>query len=440
MNFIKDSECTPDTPVILGKQEKPIYGNGVRLKPRVKGRCDSEHFKKIYLPRLLPLEEYDLIVVLISGGKDSVACYLKLIELGVPKEKIEFWHHDIDGGHPTRRMDWKCTQNYVKALADAEGVKLRVSYRVNGFFGELYRIGASEPIEWIDPDTGEIRQCKLSSNYLKCRELKEQATEEMEELLKQYGYRMKFPAKTGNLSRRWCSAYLKICVADTVVSNLDRLGELEELGGKRHKFPAKGGTHSGRWCSGNLKAAVQDSVTANLEETKHDKKILIVSGERRGESAGRSKYNEMEIHRTNATAKAHRVVHQWRCCIDYSEKDVWELLKRHHINPHPCYRIGWNRCSCMMCIFSTPRLFAGVKELFPDAYASLRHDEEVLGFTLDNKKNLDEFIGDTPSCVCWNDKKAIHSILTGEFGTEDIYTENWNYPVGAFHGADGGSC
>lgn len=440
MNFIKDSECTPDTPVILGKQEKPIYGDGVRLKPKVKGRCDSEHFKKIYLHRLLPLEEYDLIVVLISGGKDSVACYLKLIELGVPKEKIEFWHHDIDGGHPTRRMDWKCTQNYVKALADAEGVKLRVSYRVNGFFGELYRIGASEPIEWIDPDTGEIKQCKLSSNYLKCRELKEQATEEMEELLKQYGYRMKFPAKTGDLSRRWCSAYLKICVADTVVSNLDRLGELEELGGKRHKFPAKGGTHSGRWCSGNLKAAVQDSVTANLEETKHDKKILIVSGERRGESAGRSKYNEMEIHRTNATAKAHRIVHQWRCCIDYSEKDVWELLKRHHINPHPCYRIGWNRCSCMMCIFSTPRLFAGVKELFPDDYASLRHDEEVLGFTLDNKKNLDEFIGDTPSCVCWNDKKAIRSILTGEFGTEDIYTENWNYPVGAFHGADGGSC
>ena len=440
MNFIKDSECTPDTPIIFGKQEKPIYGDGVRLKPRVKGRCDSEHFKKIYLTRLLPLEEYDLIVVLISGGKDSVACYLKLIELGVPKEKIEFWHHDIDGGHPTRRMDWKCTQNYVKALADAEGVKLRVSYRVNGFFGELYRIGASEPIEWIDPDTGEIKQCKLSSNYLKCRELKEQATEEMEELLKQYGYRMKFPAKTGDLSRRWCSAYLKICVADTVVSNLDRLGELEELGGKRHKFPAKGGTHSGRWCSGNLKAAVQDSVTANLEETKHDKKILIVSGERRGESAGRSKYNEMEIHRTNATAKAHRIVHQWRCCIDYSEKDVWELLKRHHINPHPCYRIGWNRCSCMMCIFSTPRLFAGVKELFPDDYASLRHDEEVLGFTLDNKKNLDEFIGDTPSCVCWNDKKAIHSILTGEFGKEDIYTENWNYPVGAFNGADGGSC
>ena len=396
IDFIKDADCTKETPVRLGVPDAPIYGKGIKLKPRVDGRTDSEHFKKIYLPELLPLEEYDLIVVLISGGKDSVACYLKLLELGIPKERIEFWHHDIDGGHPSRRMDWKCTQNYVKALADAEGIKLRVSYRVNGFFGELYRIGASEPIEWIDPDTGEVRQCKLSSNYLKCKELKEQATEEMEELLKQYGYRMKFPAKTGDLSRRWCS--------------------------------------------GNLKAAVQDSVTANLEETKHDKKILIVSGERRGESAGRSKYNEMEIHRTNAEAKAHRIVHQWRCCIDYSEKDVWELLKRHHINPHPCYRIGWNRCSCMMCIFSTPRLFAGVKELFPDDYAALRHDEEVLGFTLDNKKNLDEFIGDTKSCVCWDDRKAIHSILTGEFTTDDIYINDWKYPVGAFHGADGGSC
>ena len=86
------------------------------------------------------------------------------------------------------------------------------------------------------------------------------------------------------------------------------------------------------------------------------------------------------------------------------------------------------------------RLFAGVKELFPDDYAALRHDEEVLGFTLDNKKNLDEFIGDTQSCVCWKDKAAIHSILTGEFNTDDIYTNDWNYPVGAFHGADGGSC
>ncbi len=454
-DFVKDADCTVLTPVIYGKSDVPIYGTGKHIKPRIAGRTGSAHFERIYLDRLLPLEEYDLIIILFSGGKDSTACYYKLLEMGVPKDKIELWHHDIDGGHPSRRMDWRCTRNYVKSFADAEEVPLHVSYRVNGFFGELYRIGASEPIQWIDPDTGDIMQCRLSPNYLKCRELKERCTEDMEAALKQYGYRMKFPAKSGDLSRRWCSAYLKIAVADSVISNLDRLeqlgemadsvvrslSQLEELGGRRRKFPAKGSTHQGRWCSGSLKASVQDSVTASLASTKSDVKVLVVSGERRGESAGRAIYNEMEIHRTNAVKKAHRIVHQWRPVIDYSEKDVWEVLKRHKAAPHPCYRAGWNRCSCAMCIFSTPKLFAGIRELYPEDYAALRQDEVILGFTLDNRCSLDAFVGNAPSCVYRGDARAIHSLVTGEFTVDDVYVKGeWRYPAGAFHGAEGGPC
>lgn len=441
LDYIKDADCTVRTPVTRGLKDFPIYGDRVEIKPNVPGRRESKHFEKIYLEKLLPLEDYDLIVVLFSGGKDSMACYYKLLELGVPKEKIELWHHDIDGGHPTRRMDWRCTQNYVKSFAEAEKVTLRVSYRVNGFFGELYRIGASEPVEWIEPDTGEIVRCKLSQNYIKCQELKERCTEDLEEQLKEYGCRMKFPAKSGDLSRRWCSAYLKIMVADTVVSNLDRLEELGNLGGKRLKFPAKGSTHQGRWCSGNLKAAVQDSVTSNLAKTKENTKVLIVSGERRGESKGRAMYNEMETHRTNAEKKSHRTVHQWRPVIDYSEKDVWEVLKRNKANPHPCYRAGWNRCSCARCIFSTPKLFAGIRELYPEEYEQLKQDEIILGFTLDNKCDLDTFVGDAESCVYHGDEQAIKSLITGEFGIDDVYVKGeWRYPAGAFHGAEGGPC
>ena len=296
----------------------------------------------------------------------------------------------------------------MKSFADAEEVPLRLSWRVNGFFGELYRIGASEPVEWMEPDTREIKRCRLSPKYIKCQEIKQKATEDMEERLKELGYRMKFPAKTGDLSRRWCSAYLKIMVADTVVSNLDRMGELEHLGGKRHK---------------------------------NDVKILVVSGERRGESKGRSKYNEMEIHRTHAEKRAHRLVHQWRPVIDYSEKDVWEVLKRHCVNPHPCYRAGWNRCSCAMCIFSTPKLFAGIRELYPEEYALLKQDEKILGFTLDNKCDLDTFVGNTKSCVYHGDKQALRSLITGEFAIDEVYVkEIWKYPAGAFHGAEGGPC
>lgn len=432
MAFVKDIDCTVNTPVVLGMEDSPIYGKGIELSPRVPGRKDSAHFEKIYLDHLFPLEEYDLVVVLFSGGKDSMACYYKLLELGVPKEKIELWHHDIDGGHPVRHMDWRCTQNYVKAFAEAEGVPLRVSYRINGFFGELYRLGASEPVEWIEPDSGKIRQCKRSNNYMKCQEIKENATEGMKEELKKFGYRMKFPAKTGDLSRRWCSAYLKIMVADSVISNLSRLGELEEISRKRQKTKkAKGGCMEG---------TVQSSVTSNSEKISKNTKILIVSGERRGESRGRAKYNEMEIHRTNAEKRSHRIVHQWRPMIDYSEKDVWEVIKRHKANPHPCYRAGWNRCSCAQCIFSTPELFAGLRELYPEEYELLKQDEHILGFTLDNKCDLDTFVGSAKSCVYHGDKKAIHSLVSGDFSVEEMYVDDWTYPAGAFHGATGGPC
>ena len=403
-DFIRDADCTKETPVIYGKSDIPIYGTGKRIHPRVSGRKDTEYMKKMYLEELLPLEMYDLVIVLISGGKDSIVCYYKLLELGVPKSKIEFWHHDVDGGHPSRTMDWRCTANYIRSFAEAEQIPLRVSWRKNGFFGELYRIGASELIEWVDPETGEIYQCPPSKKYMECQKLKVAAISEMENKLAEFGYRMKFPMKSGDLSRRWCSAYLKIMVADTVLRNMN-------------------------------------SVAANLTKTRMDIKLLIVSGERRGESVGRSKYNEIEIHRTNAVSKHHRTVHQWRPVIDYSERDIWEVRKRHKVNPHPCYRAGWNRCSCAMCIFSTPQLFAGIRELYPKEYALLCQDEKVLGFTLDNHCDLETYIGSADSCVYHGDKEAIQSLLTGEFPVESVYVNGkWKYPAGAFHGAAGGPC
>lgn len=447
--FIRDINCTKDTPVKNGVNVEQMYGVNKVIYPRYMGRQDTEHFRSIYLDHLLPLEEYDKIIVNFSGGKDSLACILYLYKLcgndsnalSDLKSKLELWHHDIDGQNPMRTMDWPVTQNYVKAFADHEEIPLRVSYRKNGFFGELYRIGASELCYWIDPDTEEVYECKPSKKYLQCKAIKESAIDDVEKELKKYGYRYKFPAKCGDLSSRWCSAYLKIMVEDSVITNLDSIDQLVSVGGKRGKFPAKGTTHQGRWCSGALKASVNDSVISNLDKTSEDCKILIISGERRGESAGRSKYNEIEIHRTSAPSKRHRIVHQWRPVIDWHEGEVWNIIKEFKINPHSCYRIGWNRCSCMCCIFSTPSFFAGVRELFPKVYESLKNDEIILGFTLDNKCDLDTFVGDAKSCVNRKDKKALEQILTGNFSVDDIIVKGeWKLPCGAFHGAEGGPC
>ena len=474
--YIKDSACSRDTPVSLGHPEHEIYGEGTPIQPRLTGKTATDFDRKIYLGELLPLEEYDCIIVLFSGGKDSAAAYFRLIEMGVPKSKIELWHHDIDGGHPDRRMDWPVTQAYVRAFAAAEGVQLRISCRVNGFFGEVYRLGASYPIEY--EDKGEIKTCPLTARQVESERLRQQILGELEpdaeDALREYGCRMKFPAKSGDLARRWCSASLKIDVATGVLRNLEALGSvrqfplkgsiamnrfcspqlkrevgdsvirnLESLNdiGRRGTFPAKSGCHKGRWCSGTLKAAVQGSVTAGLEQTHKNVKVLVVSGERRGESSGRAKYNEMEIHRANATARAHRLVHHWRAVIDHSERDVWEILRRHRVTPHPCYACGWSRCSCMMCIFSLPRHWAGIRELFPRDFEAICQDEVLLGFTLDNKKSLPEYVGDADSCVYHGDAKALHQLVSGEFTQEDVYCSgNWEFPAGAFGGVEGGPC
>ena len=77
----------------------------------------------------------------------------------------------------------------------------------------------------------------------------------------------------------------------------------------------------------------------------------------------------------------------------------------------------------------------------PEDYELLKKDEKILGFTLDNKKDLDSFVGDAESCVYHGDQEALHSLITGEFTSDDIFIKgSWKYPAGAFHGAEGGPC
>jgi hypothetical protein len=51
------------------------------------------------------LASYDHILVAYSSGKDSQACLLYLLELGVPREKIECQHHLVDGREGPSLMD-----------------------------------------------------------------------------------------------------------------------------------------------------------------------------------------------------------------------------------------------------------------------------------------------------------------------------------------------
>ena len=158
---------------------------------------------------LLPLGDYDRILVGFSGGKDSVACALlvkdALIALGLnPAERLELWHHRVDGGpDEAPLLDWPCTEGYCTALAAELGLPLYQSWREGGFLREMGRDGT--PTAPVTFETPSGRRTVGGSGPAGTRRL--------------------FPQVSGDLSVRWCSAYLKIMVAASAITNDPRFSQ-----------------------------------------------------------------------------------------------------------------------------------------------------------------------------------------------------------------------
>jgi 3'-phosphoadenosine 5'-phosphosulfate sulfotransferase (PAPS reductase)/FAD synthetase len=89
---------------------------------------------------LLPLDEYDYIIVAFSGGKDSMACVLHLLDLGIAPERIELWHYCVDGKPGTQNIwDWPITESYCKAFSYAMNIPLLLHWKEGGLMGEVLR-------------------------------------------------------------------------------------------------------------------------------------------------------------------------------------------------------------------------------------------------------------------------------------------------------------
>jgi 3'-phosphoadenosine 5'-phosphosulfate sulfotransferase (PAPS reductase)/FAD synthetase len=146
-------------------------------------------------------QHYDKYIVAFSGGKDSIACFLHLLESGVPKDKIELWHHDIDG-HGEVFMDWEVTPAYCRAFATHFGVPIYFSWKEGGFKREMLRNNQlTAPTSFEDENkkvitVGGTRGKKST--------------------------RLKFPQVSPDLTVRWCSAYLKIDVCAIAIRNQKR--------------------------------------------------------------------------------------------------------------------------------------------------------------------------------------------------------------------------
>lgn len=311
---------------------------------------------------LLSLGDYEKIVVAFSGGKDSLACVLHMLELGVPREKLVLWHHSVDGAPgESDLMDWPVTESYCRAIAGELGVSIRFSWKVGGFERELFRKDSLTAPTTIETEAGEF----VTTGGTRGKK----------------STRRKFPQKAGDLSVRWCSAYLKIDVGRKIFST----------------DPA--------YRSGNF---------------------LFVTGERREESSQRDKYAERE--REKSSNKKRRVDH-WRAVIDWKEGDVWEIIRRWNLRPHPAYRAGFGRVSCMFCIFGKPDEWATLREMEPARFERIARLEEEFKTTIDRKKSVRE---QAQAGTSYAPKNGLRSLCLSSDLFESVRARDWKIPAGAF--------
>lgn len=325
------------------------------------------------------INSYDHIIVAMSGGKDSTACFLNLLDAGADMSKVELWHHCIDGREGSELMDWAVTEDYCRKFADAFNVPIYYSWRQGGFEQEMLRNKSytGDVFFEVPTDTAGTQLIRKESS-------------KQERFM---NTRLKFPQVTADLSVRWCSSYLKIDVSKIAINN-------------QHRFSGK--------------------------------KTLFITGERGEESAARAKYEAFEPHQCDRREGGlQRHVDHWRPVLSWLSTDVWAIIERYKVVAHPAYYLGWGRVSCAACIFGSRNAFASLNKINPEQVKRVSDYEKQFGLTIKRKMSVPEMVelGEVyPGC---ENKDKVIQVLAKEY-TGEIFTDNWLLPAGA-HGENCGA-
>jgi len=319
------------------------------------------------------LDWYDYFLVSFSGGKDSIALALGLLKQGVAKERIILMHQHVDGQPGVDKPFMDWPCTESYCRAFAAATGLRLLFQWR--HGGFHREMLKE-----NARTAAVSFDYLSGGIVTAGGVRGKVST-----------RRLFPQVTADLSKRWCSPSLKIDVA---------------------------------------------SIAINNEPAFKGKRLLFLSGERRQESAARSKYAEMERHRTHTKS---RHVDHWRMVIDYTEQQVWDIMREYGIIPHPAYRLGWGRVSCLACIFGLADQWASVRLIAPDLFARITQYEWDFGKTIHKGKSVVDLADrGKPYPACYS-PELVALAMGRNYPPHLALTDNWTLPPGAYKHCGGPS-
>jgi len=272
------------------------------------------------------ISDYDHYVIAFSGGKDSIACLLHLLDLKVDKSKIVLLHHDIDGEESTL-MDWPCTKSYCQKIADDLGIVIRFSWKVGGFEGEMLRENAlTKPVRF-ECSSGVIKQVGGERGKLNTRRM--------------------FPQLSASLTTRWCSAYNKIDVGKKVL------------------------IHDPMFSQGKILFITGERAAESSARSKYDTFGPHEADNRFGKHVK-------------------RYIDHWRPVHSWDEKAVWSIMEKHRILAHPAYYCGWGRCSCLSCIFGSKNQWATIRKFMNNEFIKIADYEAEFGVTIHRTLTVNE--------------------------------------------------
>lgn len=317
---------------------------------------------------MMEINSYDKYIVAFSGGKDSIACVLHLLDKGIPESKIELWHCLVDGRDTPVYMDWEITEDYCRKFAQSFNLDIYFMWKEGGFRKEMMRNGELTAPTAFETPQGEIKYTGGASG--------------------KPGTRLKFPQISPDLSVRWCSSYLKIDICAAAIRNQDRFNNI---------------------------------------------KTLFISGERGEESPARAKYNPFEPDRADLrNGKVARHVDRYRPIKDWLEQDVWDIIRKYGVITHPCYYLGWSRCSCKFCIFGNADQFASAQKVSPGVFSEIVNDERQMGVTMKRDRDLISLV--QSGMPYKSISQDLIALATSEIYNQPIriQPDKWELPAGAF--------